>query len=646
MLKKKKQRGYFLIGFFLLITFIATKKVSAFSCRDNDNQCPLNCTPVNDNDCIQKGVTTKMYAYYSYNLNLGTFKRNVDELASHGVLWVRLPIFEWEIARTEGTVDNIPWNLPELNKYDEAVNYAKSKGLKIYLVNAFPGWAKDYSHEDYKRFVEKYLDFLSKRYKDKIDIWQVFNEPDIHYYKTYECIVLPSCAAPNPFPTNYLEQLRDVLATAKAVIKRNDPKVIVTTNIGAGGPFHSSWEVFLGVVGPVLDAVSLDIYPETDENMINSLPQKISYSRQKYQKPIYVAEVGMNTYYHTEEEQARYLPRYLDKLKEGRPNLILLYEYQNTVPGGKAIEDNGEEKFGIKRRDGTPKLAYDVVMERLRSSLMFPYPPAILSSSCSQTCENGDSCNCTLDWGDVLGATNYPLRIDDISNGWGGTCDPNKVNPGDICIDNITSSSYAFLGKNGHTYVWWVHAANSLGWSDPNGNELVANCGCQIPTLTPTPQNAQLSFKIKFQGINNAAPSKNVLVVLKQGGVEKYRSNAVLVTADANGIYSGTITIAPGTYDILIKGPIHLQKKFPNVTLNQGTNTKDFSSTPLKAGDFDDNNVLNVFDVGAILNHYTSSSVPVDSLNPFDIDASGVININDISLVLENYTALEVGGDE
>jgi len=167
--------------------------------------------------------------------------------------------------------------------------------------------------------------------------------------------------------------------------------------------------------------------------------------------------------------------------------------------------------------------------------------------------------------------------------------------------------------------------------------------------IEPTTSSSnQLSFKIKFQGINNAAPSKNVLVILKQGGVEKYRFAEVNVNADSSGVYSGLVeNIAPGTYDILIKGPVHLQKKFPNVTLNQGANTKDFSLIPLKAGDFNNDNVLNINDIGSLLSYYTALSSPVNSQNQkFDIDASGVININDISLVLANYTALEVRGDE
>jgi len=173
------------------------------------------------------------------------------------------------------------------------------------------------------------------------------------------------------------------------------------------------------------------------------------------------------------------------------------------------------------------------------------------------------------------------------------------------------------------------------------------------PTLIPTPTstfpaNANFSFKIKFQGISGYAPSKNVRVILKQGGVEKYRFESVSVAADNNGVYSGTVSnISPGTYDILIKGWAHLQKKLSNITLSPETNIKDFSSTPLKAGDFDNDNVLNINDISSLLSKYTSLSVPVNSQNQnFDIDANNVININDVSLVLANYNTLEVRGDE
>jgi len=475
-----------LIIFLLTITLFASKKIlaqSSATCQDNDNECGVNCGVVNDNDCIQKGVNLKMFALANRYLDLSNFKRNVDELTSQGVLWIRLPIFEWEIAGRPGTKDNIPWNSSALSKYDEAINYAKSKGLKIWLSHAFPNWAKDYSHEDYKKLVENFVNFLSSRYKNKIDIWQVFNESDIHNFKTYECLVKPDCRAPESFPSGYLDQLKDILSTAKKTIKQNDPHVIITTNVGGYPPFPQSWKAFFDAISPEINAISLDIYPEKDEVIINSLPQKISEYRTRYNKPIYIAETGMQTYSYSEEEQKIYLLRYLERLKEGRANLIFLYEYQNSSPENSPDESDTEAAFGIKKRDGSKKLAYNEVILKLKAGRLPPYPPIILPSSCDQTCIGKDSCSCTLDWGDVLGATNYPLRVDDRINGWAGTCDPTKVYSGDICIDNLNSSNYTFIGKNGHTYNWWVHAVNSLGWSEPAGKVLNVNCNC--PPQTP-----------------------------------------------------------------------------------------------------------------------------------------------------------------
>jgi len=172
-----------------------------------------------------------------------------------------------------------------------------------------------------------------------------------------------------------------------------------------------------------------------------------------------------------------------------------------------------------------------------------------------------------------------------------------------------------------------------------------------IPTPTPLPSpppgKANLSFKLKFQGINAQKPGRLVRILFKQGGQEMYRFDNVTTSSNQGGVYSGEVgDIAVGTYDVYVKGPVHLQKKFANVSLNQGSNSEDWSGVALKAGDFDDNNVLNISDIAAMLAEYTALSVPVNQSNQkFDIDANGVINIIDIALILANYTALEVPGD-
>jgi hypothetical protein len=165
------------------------------------------------------------------------------------------------------------------------------------------------------------------------------------------------------------------------------------------------------------------------------------------------------------------------------------------------------------------------------------------------------------------------------------------------------------------------------------------------PTSTPS---IRLPFKIKFQGINSQKPDKTVRVILKQNNVEKYRFESVAVNSNTEGVYSGTTPeVAPGTYEVFIKGQAHLQKKFAGVTINSTMIVQDWSSGSLKVGDFDNNNVLNITDVSGFLSVYNSLSVPVTSQNQiYDINADNIININDVSLVLANYTSLEVRGDE
>jgi len=159
---------------------------------------------------------------------------------------------------------------------------------------------------------------------------------------------------------------------------------------------------------------------------------------------------------------------------------------------------------------------------------------------------------------------------------------------------------------------------------------------------------ASLSYKVMFQGVNSQKSAKTVRVILKQGTVEKYRFDSVSMQADAQGKYSGSVrNIKQGTYDVFVKGVSHLQRKIPAVVLASGNNDKDWASSSytMLAGDFNNDNVLNIVDIGEILKYYTSLSVPATgNLAVFDIDGDGLFRILDIALVLSNYTALQVAG--
>ena len=170
------------------------------------------------------------------------------------------------------------------------------------------------------------------------------------------------------------------------------------------------------------------------------------------------------------------------------------------------------------------------------------------------------------------------------------------------------------------------------------------------PTSTP-PQGNSANFTLRFQaippssGFNFAA--KNVNLNLVQAGNITNTFNNISLTPNSSGIYSGMFSgFSSGTYDIFVKSSSHLQKRFAGVFLTSGSSSPNLTNLALVAGDFDNNNSLNIVDISLILSKYTQLSVPVNSTNQqFDVNSDSQINIVDVSIVLGNYTQLNIPGD-
>lgn len=234
--------------------------------------------------------------------------------------------------------------------------------------------------------------------------------------------------------------------------------------------------------------------------------------------------------------------------------------------------------------------------------------------------------------------------------------------PGNQTSYTTTTDHSGAALVNGTSYSFRISAHNSAGYGNwTNAISITPTSGATaIPTATPTPtptptptatataSTLLVNFNMKFQGISAQGANKTVTVVLKSGANTVYTNNNVAVTSNASGVYSGSFTpnVSAGTYDVYLKDSNHLQKKIASVNLVNGSNSKDFSASPLLAGDFNNDNTITIADIAQELSHYTALSVPVDSTNAvYDVDGNGIINIIDISLVLSNYTALTVPGD-
>lgn len=178
------------------------------------------------------------------------------------------------------------------------------------------------------------------------------------------------------------------------------------------------------------------------------------------------------------------------------------------------------------------------------------------------------------------------------------------------------------------------------------------------PTTTSSPGNAELTVKVKFQGITSQKSNKQVRVILVQG-TEKYRRQIVDMSAAADGVYSGTISnIAPGSYGLLVKGWAHLQKNCGTISLAEGTNVKDCTNTAQKPGDVtgvssytpDDgfyDNKIGVQDMTALLSGWTDFSAPVvDTNRKYDFNDDGFVNIVDATALLSSWCDFYCEGED
>jgi hypothetical protein len=267
----------------------------------------------------------------------------------------------------------IVWNTTNLSIYDQAVDYARQKGLKIFLVTNTPSFAKGYTLDDYKAVTDQYYRFLSNRYKGKVAIWQVFNEADTHSFRDYSIIT--------SLTSSYLSDLNSVIAIARIAIKANDPLAYITTNVSGypmNGTTVNKWYQFFDGVKDNIDLMSLDMYPAPNLTEITNLGTRIESVRARYSKDVAVSETGVCTMSggYSESDQANYLTKSINSLKFSSANLIILYEIMDEDTNSGLCEGT----FGIVKTDGTQKSSFGPIM-----SEMIPLPTLTPTNAPSPT---------------------------------------------------------------------------------------------------------------------------------------------------------------------------------------------------------------------------------------------------------------------
>jgi hypothetical protein len=184
--------------------------------------------------------------------------------------------------------------------------------------------------------------------------------------------------------------------------------------------------------------------------------------------------------------------------------------------------------------------------------------------------------------------------------------------------------------------------------------------GCEATTECNPAGNVSLKLSLKLQGVNKTPTATNKIKVklnLTNGSSKEEKSDVELTSSsENNGVFTGTVTfskIIPGPgYQLYVKGPKHVQKRFCNaaptggaeyrcsgseqIIIASGENTLNLVEVPLLSGDLalPQDGVLNSRDIVALKKCINKTDT--ECLNIGDLNYDGAVKAQDFSLIIES----------
>jgi hypothetical protein len=171
----------------------------------------------------------------------------------------------------------------------------------------------------------------------------------------------------------------------------------------------------------------------------------------------------------------------------------------------------------------------------------------------------------------------------------------------------------------GDTTITWTA-------TDAAGNDSLT---C-VQTITVT-STYSLNLNVSLQGRTDYSGDYTVIIYdINDLVTPAYNLNE---TADASGNIILSTEILPGTYKVLVKHAMYLQRL---LTVNL-TGDQTETVTQLLAGDADNNNIINIFDIGITSVSFGLNATQPGYDNRSDFDNNNIINIFDYALLSVNF---------
>lgn len=301
------------------------------------------------------GFTVSFLPVDNSTNKLAGFKRDVDSLVENGQEWIRFGITGWEVVDHWGNAKTMEWNEQALAGYEDAIAYARSKGLSIYLVTADGHMGLDASSAEYRAMMGQYWSVLAERFADDVAVWQLYNEVDAGHYSK-------STVFKGRLSGEYLSGLETMLDIGRDAVKSENPDTMITTNT-MGWPMENAtekrWVRFFDAVESTLDVIAIDVYPTHYTGEIAKLDARVERMKKRYDKPVIIAEVGLQTCPEcwSEEDQGNYVSAAIESLAQADPMAVIVYEFR---------DEKGDTGFGVLRSDWSGKSGFDTIIASMR----------------------------------------------------------------------------------------------------------------------------------------------------------------------------------------------------------------------------------------------------------------------------------------
>ncbi|MCS6776552.1 MAG: dockerin type I domain-containing protein [Chloroherpetonaceae bacterium] len=235
----------------------------------------------------------------------------------------------------------------------------------------------------------------------------------------------------------------------------------------------------------------------------------------------------------------------------------------------------------------------------------------------------------TLDFGVTtvpgLGLQRIQVRFNNLSVTLTGTGSVDAQ--GNLTIRNPGSNPLSFTtGPNTPRLALGPRESCAFGLMQDNVSDAL------LSFRNWTASQATISGTVTLEACSNAAQPLRITLCPQDGG----NTFQLTVTPDANGNYVAR-NVNPGLHRVGLKAGKWLQKFVPNVNLTVNNTATGINAT-LLAGDANDDNAVDVFDLAVLIDSFDSAEGdPNWNDGAADFNCDGAVDVLDLALLIQNF---------